>query len=127
MRFDVLTTRLTALAAFAIGLTACGERIDEAAAARGKVAAESCLTCHTFDTQHKIGPHLRKVMGRTAGTAPGYEYSEAMRNSKIVWTEEKLEQYLRSPMGMVPGTKMALAPLTDQQTNDIVEFIKSQD
>lgn len=127
MRFAVLTTRLTTLAAFAVGLTACGEAIDEAAAARGKVAAETCLTCHSFDTQHKIGPHLRKIMGRTAGTAPGYEYSEAMRNSKIVWTEEALERYLKSPMEMVPGTKMALAPLSDQQTNDIVEFIKTQD
>jgi cytochrome c len=127
MRFAVLTTRLTTLAAFAIGLTACGEAIDEAAAARGKVAAENCLTCHSFDTQHKIGPHLRKVIGRTAGTAPGYEYSEAMRSSKIVWTEETLEQYLKSPVEMVPGTKMALAPLTDQQASDIVEFVKSQD
>lgn len=127
MRLAVLSIRLTTLAAFATGLTACGESIDEAAAARGKVAAETCLTCHSFDTQHKIGPHLRKVIGRTAGTAPGYEYSEAIRSSKIVWTEETLEQYLKSPVDMVPGTKMALAPLTDQQTNDIVEFIKSQD
>jgi cytochrome c len=127
MRFALLTTRLTTLAAFAIGLSACGEPIDEAAATRGKAAAEACLTCHSFDTQHKVGPHLRKVIGRTAGTAPGYEYSDAMRNSKIVWTEESLERYLKSPMEMIPGTKMALAPLTDQQTNDIVEFIKSQD
>lgn len=127
MRFAVFSIRITTLAAFAIGLTACGEPIDDAAAARGKVAAETCLTCHSFDTQHKVGPHLRNVMGRTAGTTPGYEYSEAMRNSKIVWTEETLEQYLKSPLQMVPGTKMALAPLTDQQTNDIVEFIKTQD
>lgn len=127
MRFLILSIRITTLAASAIGLTACGESIDQAAAARGKVAAETCLTCHSFDTQHKIGPHLRKVIGRTAGTTPGYEYSDAMRSSKIVWTEETLEQYLKSPLEMVPGTKMALAPLTDQQTNDIVEFIKVQD
>ena len=110
----------------AAGLHACGTPIDEAAAARGRVAAEACLTCHSFDTQHKVGPHLHGVIGRTAGTVSGYEFSDAMRNSQIVWNEATLQQYLQAPLQTVPGTKMAMAPLTDQQVRDVVEFIKSQ-
>lgn len=122
-----LLLKMAVVTTLASGLAACGEPVDEAAAARGQVAADTCMTCHSFDNQHKIGPHLRNVLGRAAGTVPGYEFSEAMKNSHIVWTEETLAQYLKSPLERVPGTKMALTPLTDQQVSDIVEFIKSQD
>jgi cytochrome c len=126
MLFAVRWVRVTVAGTSVAMLSACGSPIDEAAAARGRIAAETCLTCHSFDSQHKIGPHLRKVMGRTAGSVPGYEFSEAMRNSNIVWTDKTLQQYLTAPLQMVPGTKMAMAPLTQQQVTDVVEFIKSQ-
>jgi cytochrome c len=117
------------LALVAASLAACdsGAAVDEAAAARGKVVARACQSCHSFGEEDKVGPHLEKVVGRTAGTVPGYEFSEAMRKSGIVWTEEKLREFLRSPADLVPGTKMALSPLTEQQARDVVEFIKSQD
>ena len=117
------------LAGLAVSLAACdsGPVVDEAAAARGKVVAQACQTCHSFGSENKLGPNLEKVIGRTAGIAPGYDFSDAMRTSGIVWTEDRLREFLRNPLALVPGTKMALSPLSEQDARDVVEFIKQQE
>jgi cytochrome c len=51
------------------------------------------------------------VVGRKAGSLPGYAYSPAMKAQDFVWTEAKLDQWLTRPSAVVPGTAMAFEGL----------------
>ena len=67
-----------------------------------------CSDCHSVTSRgrNRKGPTLHGVMGRRAGTAPGFEYSPAMVSSGIVWNPNNLSSYLADPRGVVPGGKM---------------------
>ena len=72
-----------------------------------------------------MGPSLHGVFGRTAGTEEGFKYSDAMKESGIVWSEETLDVYLTKPKDMVPGTRMAFPGLKDEQDRaDIIAYLK---
>lgn len=79
----------------------------------GKAAFRKCVACHATDTTtNKVGPHLGEVVGRTAGTAEGFNFSPAMKKAGgdgLVWDEASLTEYLAAPRTKVPGTKMAFA------------------
>ena len=71
------------------------------------VFKRSCAMCHSLDPgRNKVGPSLAGIVGRPAGSAPRYPYSGANLASGIVWTEDKLDDYLADPQRMVPGTAM---------------------
>jgi cytochrome c len=73
-----------------------------------------CTVCHAVEkgsTQRKPGPNLFGLVGRKAGTIEGFRYSEANRNSAIVWSAETLDPYLDNPRKAIPGTTMAYAGL----------------
>jgi len=56
---------------------------------------------------------------------PGYAYSEAMKNSGIVWSEETLDRFLQGPRRMVPGTKMTYAGVAEAQDRaDLIAYLK---
>lgn len=95
---------------------------------KGKTDFLTCQTCHAIEAGvNKIGPSLHGVVGRHSGIIPGYTYSAANKNSGIVWTPEKLFQYLESPQRVVPGTKMSFAGFSDPQTRaDVIAYLKTQ-
>lgn len=103
-------------AALSIAGLSAGQSLAQDAAAGEKVFAK-CKACHVADTdQNKIGPSLKGLFGRTAGTHEGFKYSKAMIDAGaagLVWDEAKLKEYLHSPKAMVKGTKMAFAGLKD--------------
>ena len=72
-------------------------------------AFASCAACHGPAAATNPGPDLRGVMGRPAGRAPGYRYSRAMRNARIVWDAATLDAFLANPQAVVPGTTMPYA------------------
>jgi len=96
-------------------------------AANGKKVFMQCMTCHAREEGvNKIGPSLANVVGREAGTVPGYTYTDANKNSGITWTPEKLFQYLQNPMRVVPGTKMAFAGLPEAQDRaDVIAYLQT--
>jgi cytochrome c len=89
-------------------------------AAKGAQVFRKCLPCHAVGpgAKNKIGPELNGLDGRHSGTAPGYRYSAANKNSGIVWNEETFEKYIKDPRGVVPGTKMFFAGIKNEKDID---------
>ncbi len=94
----------------------------------GEKTARICKTCHQFGPGAKnlIGPVLNGVVGRKAGTYPGYNYSDANKNSGLTWDVATLTEYLKSPKAKVPGTKMTFAGFQkDSDIANVVAFLKT--
>ncbi len=94
-------------------------------AAAGAEVFKQCMACHVVEPgQNRTGPTLAGIIGRDAGTVEGYSYTPANANSGIVWTPEKMFQYLENPMRVIPGTKMAFAGLKDAQDRaDVIAYL----
>jgi cytochrome c len=98
-----------------------GETVAAAASGggvnQGKAAFLQCGACHalTPESGAKVGPSLAGVVGRKAGSAADYQYSEAMAKSGIIWTSEELDAFITSPSAKVPGTKMVFAGIADAE------------
>lgn len=86
--------------------------------------------CHSAETAtNKLGPHLHGVVGRTAGSLGGYNYSKAMKDvgaAGLVWDEATLGEYLTNPKAKVPGTKMVFPGLKKpEEIRDVIAYIES--
>ena len=100
-------------------------------AAAGEVAAgensfKKCLACHAIGegAKNKVGPELNGLDGRKSGTAAGYSYSDANKNSGITWNEAQFKEYIKDPKAKVPGTKMAFAGIkNEKETDDLWSYI----
>ncbi len=96
--------------------------------ARGeRLFNQQCKACHTLekDGASPVGPNLHGLLGRKAGSASGFTYSEAMAKSGIVWDDKTLVDYLKDPKGRVPGTKMVYIGLKQEaQQEDMIAFLK---
>lgn len=87
-----------------------------------------CSACHDRgkDGGNGKGPHLWNVMGRKAGTNPGFQYSDAMRNSGHVWTYATLNYYLTRTDRAVPGRTMDFRGISkDPERADLLLFIRT--
>ncbi len=122
-------TRTNFIAAAVIGLAALGvstgcARAQDAAA--GEKDFLVCRACHQIGPSAKIavGPVLNGVVGRKAGTYPGYAYSSANKDSNITWTPDELDKYLANPQAVVPHTKMIYPGLKDdQKRKDVIAYL----
>jgi cytochrome c len=99
---------------------------DAASIAHGEWLSHTCTPCHNLQRKvNGIGPHLVDVIGRRAGTVGGYDYSQEMRTSQILWTPEAIEAYIQWPLSISPKGKMALAPIVERDAEDIVAYLRS--
>jgi cytochrome c len=99
-------------------------------AQKGKMVFNVCLVCHAIGptAQNKIGPELNGLDGRKAGTVPNFDYSDANKNSGIVWNEETFEDYIKNPAAKIPDTKMTFAGVkNEQQVKDLWAYISQFD
>jgi cytochrome c len=97
-------------------------------AAAGEKDFVVCRACHQVGPTAKdaVGPVLNGVVGRKAGTFPGYNYSAANKNSGLTWDEATLQKYLANPQAVVKGTKMIFPGVKDPtKLNDIIAFLKT--
>ena len=95
--------------------------------AAGQAAFARCKICHSVQAgaPSPVGPNLHGVFGRKAGTAAGYEFSDAMKKSGIVWDEATMADYNRDPKAKVPGTKMVFNGVKNAgQLADLVAYLK---
>lgn len=91
----------------------------------GKTLYQACMGCHSLD-EDDVGPRHRGVVGRMAGTVPGYAYSPALKNSHIVWDRETLDRWLTNPQALVPGAKMFFAMPNSQDRADVIAYLGEQ-
>jgi cytochrome c len=95
-------------------------------AASGAQVFARCAICHTNakGAGNRIGPDLFGVVGRKAGTAPGFSYSAAMKGAGFLWTNDKLDAYIKSPALTVPGNKMPFSGLPSAgQRADLIAYL----
>ncbi len=121
---------LTAIATCAIvaPATAMSPAGEEAMNKAGQIMFEHrCRSCHSDDpSAASYGPSLIGVVGRKAGSVPGFSYSDAMKSSGIVWTDEALRAWIANNTGIMPGTRMKHMNITDTNEQDfLIAYLKS--
>ena len=90
----------------------------------GRSAFEKrCTGCHALDHE-KTGPRLAGVVGREAGTVPGFPYSDAVKKSVVVWNETVLDKWLTDPETVIPDTDMAFRLDNPAERVAIIAFLK---
>jgi cytochrome c len=94
-------------------------------AAAGEKVFVACKTCHApVEGKNMVGPSLWNVQGRPAGQVAGFSYSVANKTSGIVWSNEKMFQYLENPQRVIPGTKMTYTGVKDAQKRaDLIAYL----
>ncbi|MBO0750606.1 MAG: c-type cytochrome [Bradyrhizobiaceae bacterium] len=115
-------TFISALACFAGAARAGGDRD------KGKAAfVRQCAICHTAekDGGNRFGPNLFGIVGKKAGTAPGYTYTNAFRTvANWEWTEDAIGGWMMSPAAMVPGTAMAaFQGIAEKDRDDLIAYL----
>jgi len=99
-------------------------------AAAGENSFKKCMACHSIGegAKNKVGPELNGLDGRHSGSAPGYSYTDANKNSGITWNKEQFLEYIKDPKGKIPGTKMAFAGIkNEKEINDLWAYLKQFD
>ncbi len=104
------------------------QRLAAAEETKGQAGAKACQACHSFHkgAAAKAGPPLYGVVGRTIGSAEGFEYSEALKSKGGTWTYADLDLFLANPRAFAQGTKMAFAGEDDASKRaDIIAYLRS--
>jgi len=93
--------------------------------AAGQALFNRCKICHSLEAgKNMVGPSLHGLFGRKAGTSDGFTFSEAMKESGILWDDDTLTKYLHDPKQVVPGGKMAFPGIKDdQQIADLLAYL----
>ena len=103
----------------------CFFRWAAADAARGKQLYETrCIACHSIDA-NRVGPAHKGVFGRKAGGVKDYDYSPAVKASRIVWNARTLDRWLADPGKLIPGTKMGYSVPEAKDRADLIEYLKT--
>ncbi len=92
-------------------------------AVRGEQVYARCQACHALAAD-RVGPHHCGLFGRLAGSVPGFNYSDAMKKSKIVWNDKTLDRFLAKPLAVVPGSAMTYDGVLDPKDRaDLIAYL----
>jgi cytochrome c len=114
------------LGAFALllaALTLSGTDRAQTAASPKELFERRCGGCHALD-RDKEGPRLRGVFGRTAGSTKSFQYSDALKKSRIVWTDQTLDRWLTETEKLVPNNDMAFHVERAEERREIIAYLK---
>jgi cytochrome c len=85
-----------------------------------------CRACHSIEPgRNGVGPSLAGIMGRPAASLPGFRYSSALQASGIVWSRDKLDEWLAAPSNMVRGTRMVRALRNAEQRREVIDYLET--
>ena len=113
-------TRFALILVLAVAAPAHAARVEH-----GEMLYEGCQDCHSLD-KNDVGPRHRGVYGRKAGTVPDYDYSDALKNSGVVWDETTLDKWLTNPQAFVPGAKMFYHLADPEDRADVIAFLREK-
>ena len=89
----------------------------------GEQVYSRCLACHAIDYD-RTGPRHCGLIGRKAGSVPGFQYSQAMKKSGIVWNTKTLDRFIKDPLKTVPGTAMGYDGVKDpKERADLIAYL----
>jgi cytochrome c len=95
-------------------------------AEHGKSVFKACAVCHSTDKTNRVGPGLEGIVGRAAGTVPGFRYSKAMKDAGMVWDATSLDGFLELPQKAVPGNRMPYAGLKGAADRaDVIAYLST--
>ncbi len=107
-----------------LGLASAGALAQDAAA--GGAAFLQCADCHSTGNNDGVGPGLKGIYGRRAGSKSGFIYSPAMAKSTVVWDDTALDNFLASPQKAQPGTTMGWPGEDDPKARaDLIAYLKT--
>jgi cytochrome c len=95
--------------------------------AAGEKSFNKCRACHQVGetARNMVGPLLNGLFGRKSGTIEGFNYTDANKNSGIVWDDAVFAEYIKDPKAKIPGTKMVFAGIkNEQEIKDLTAFLK---
>ncbi len=96
-------------------------------AAKGERVFAQCKACHTVEKggRNGIGPNLFGIFGSKAGVVEGFNFSDALKASGIVWDDKTMAEFLKDPKGRIPGNKMVFAGIRRaDQLDDLLAYLK---
>jgi len=112
------------LVATSLALGLAGAHAQDAAA--GGTAFMQCADCHSPAATDGVGPGLKGIVGRRAGSKAGFLYSPALAKSTLTWDDTSLDAFLASPQKAVPGTAMAWPGEDDPKARaDLIAYLKT--
>lgn len=102
---------------------------QEGNVAAGEKLFKKCLICHAESVhESRRGPSLVGIVGRKAGIADGYPYSDAMRAAGaagLVWEEEDLAAFIKSPQAKVKESWMSFSGVSrPKDISDVIAYLK---
>jgi cytochrome c len=119
-----LVNLLSAVATITLGSSA-GLAAGDRAAGQQFFAAH-CTPCHATEAGvNKVGPSLAGVVGRKSGSAPGYNYSAALKAANITWDDKTLDQWLQNPTGDVHGAKMFITVPNAGDRQNVIAYLET--
>jgi len=93
-----------------------------------------CKVCHAFSDKNKVGPGLKGVYGRKAGTHPGfrYKFTKYIKGDPWVWDDEHLRAWILNSKKAVkkftgnPDAKTKMGPLhiKGKKADEVIAFLK---
>lgn len=117
--------RALALLGAALALAAAAAQAAPPNLKLGQEVYARCAACHAFNYD-RTGPRHCELFGRRAGSLPSFEYSAAMKRSKIVWNAKTLDRFLANPPKALPGTSMTYAGVPDKaERAALIAYLKA--
>jgi cytochrome c len=112
----------------ALTMTALPSVAAPPAADQGVQAFATCRACHTLQAGGKsvMGPNLHGLFGRKAGSVAGFNYSPALKASKLIWNAQTLDQFLAAPTQKVPGTRMVVRVTDPAKRAALIAYLKAE-
>jgi len=119
------TMRKWMMVILALSTTTTVARAQDATA--GQNSFTMCAICHAVGdgAQNKLGPILNGLDGRRSASVAGFDYSDALKNAGITWSEAVLKEFIANPAAKVPGTKMTFSfTRGDKEASDLWAYVK---
>jgi cytochrome c len=114
----------TAIVILSAAIVASVVRAGTEIKSRGQELFERrCTGCHALD-RDKEGPRLGGVYGRVSGSAPSFNYSDAVKNAHITWEADSLDKWLAGPDQLIPGNDMAFHVESAAERSEIIAYLK---